>query len=178
MSYAVPRSFKWATAAFIGYLLPTSAIALSAGDVSDAKLRSCQHAKGAMVVQSLRDLPATLRGDILRRRPFLADHDKAFSAGCILAAGSSSQRFIVAARIGSRWVVAYEQGGIAHSAFIMAFDEQSADRYELVSLRSSNIQEYCGEMNARLRNEPVPDDRFNWPTSSQNALKDESDSAK
>ena len=179
MSNAVPRAFKWATAALIGFLLlPASAIALRADDIAGTQLPSCQHVQDATVVQSLRDLPSALRREILTRRPFLADRGQAFSAVCIRGPGESSQRFIAAARIGSRWVLAYEQGGIAHSAFIMAFDQQTADRYEIVSLRSSNIQEYCAEMNARLRNKPVPNDRFNWPTSSKNALERESDAAK
>jgi hypothetical protein len=178
MSYAVPRAFKSAAATVIGFLLlPANAFALSADEIADTQLPSCEHVKDAAVVQSLRDLPSALRRDILTRRPLLADRGQAFSAGCIRGPGESPQRFIVAARIGSRWVVAFEQGGIAHSAFIMAFDQQTADRYEIVSLRSSNIQEYCAEMNARLRNEPVPNDQFNWPTSYKNALESESDAA-
>jgi hypothetical protein len=178
MSYAVPRAFKWATATLIGFLLlPASAMALGADDIAGPPLPSCEHVQDATIVQSLRDLPSALRRDILTRRPLLADRGQAFSAGCISGPGESYQRFIVAARIGSRWVVAYEEGGFGHSAFIMAFDH-TADRYEIVSLRSSNVQEYCAEMNARLRNEPVPNDRFNWPTSSRNALEGESDAAK
>jgi hypothetical protein len=162
MSYVIPRIVKWATAALIGFpLFSASAMALGANDAPETELSFCKYLKDATVVQSLRDLPPALRKAILTRMPLLADRGEAFSADCVRGTGESSERFIVAAQIGSRWAVAYEQGGFVHSAYVMAFDQQT-DRYEIVSLRSSSLKEYCAEMNARLGNEPIPNDGGNF----------------
>jgi hypothetical protein len=162
MSYAIARIVKWATAGLVGFLLlPTSAMALNANAVPAAELSFCEYLKDTTVVQSLRDLPPPLRKDILTHLPLLADRGEPFSEGCVRGTGESSERFIVAARIGARWVVAFEEGGFVHSASVIAFDQQT-DRYKIVSLRSSSLREYCAEINARLSNEPVPNDGRNF----------------
>ena len=147
-----------ASAAVIGFiLLPASAIALDANASTDKLLSSCGYLKEATIAHSLRDLPPALREDILTRQPGLADRGEPFSAGCVTGTGEARERFIVAAGIGSRWAVAYEAGGFVHSAYVMAFDQQN-ERYEIVSDRSSDLREYCAEMNARLNKEALPDD--------------------
>ena len=160
MSNVIRSVLKWARRAPIGIAgIVVGLIGLNVYDTYVTRLPSCDHQKEVVIVQSLRHLSQSLRDETLKQLPGLADRGSAFSSGC--AGYGAHQRFVTAARAGSRWVVAYEQGGIGYGVNVLTFVQQNTGSFVITSHRLTSSETFCAEVNARLRNEPVPADRRN-----------------
>jgi hypothetical protein len=160
MPSGIRSNFKWTRRVLIGIaVLVAGVIGLDLYRTYTTRLPSCDHPQGVVTAQSLRDLPQILRDETLKRLPDLADRGSAFSAGC--TGYGAHQRFATAARTGSRWVIGYEQGGFAYMVKVLTLDRLSTGTFVMSSHRYSSSESFCADINARLRNEPVPSDRRN-----------------
>jgi len=160
MPNSVRSIFKWARCALVGIAaLVAGIIGLGFYETYRLRLPSCDQPEGILSIQSLRDLPQALRDETLRHLPDLADRGSAFSVGC--TGYGAHQRFVTAAHTSSRWVIAYEEGGIGYMVKVLAFDQQSSGALVMSSHRYSTAEMFCADIKARLRNEPTPADHRN-----------------
>jgi len=111
-------------------------------------------------IVSLQELPRELRHELTSHLPDIVDRGESFEATHV--GYGPRRRFIIAAATESRWVIAYEHGGIGYHIHVLAFDwPGQRESPSLISNRMSFPDRFCNEINMRLRNEPIPADRAN-----------------
>jgi hypothetical protein len=111
-------------------------------------------------IASLQELPRELRHKLTSHLPDMVDRGEPFEATDV--GSGPRRRFIIAAATESRWVMAYEHGGIGYHIHVLAFDWPTQhESPSLISNRMSFPDRFCNEINMRLRNEPIPADRAN-----------------
>ncbi len=100
------------------------AFAASATPAQAAAISDCPSPRGAVKVALPSGLPPALRKAIGN----IALPGEPFDATDVFVKGHSHRRYIFVWNIGSRWIVAAEQGGIALRAAVLAYDLGKDDK--------------------------------------------------
>jgi hypothetical protein len=159
VSAAVWITVRWAFGVVGGIFLPIAIIAVTVFIVRPAR-PTCVPSVRITSIDSLRGLPSELRQVMTANLPDIVDRRKPFQAGDVGI--GPMRRFVIGGRINSRWVLAYEQGGLGYHIRVVAFDwPNQSEKPAMISNRFSSWETFCGEFDARLRNEPIPTDQAN-----------------
>jgi len=119
---------------------------------------SCTHEDGVQTV-SLEQLPAAIRLDLKQRAPDLSPADGAFQATDV--GDGPRTRFVAAARLKGRYVVAYEHGGRGYHVDLLTYDLGYAEPTPRARL-TSFTRPSCVALDAALA-APLPDRPYFGP---------------
>lgn len=112
---------------------------------------SCLLHQPATYIDSLKQLPAAIRAELLKTAGAMADRGEFFNAGDVVEKPAPFNRFIRGGGAGGYWFVWYEHGGIAYWHQIAIFALDPNGRAHVIANQTATQRDLCAATDGLLK---------------------------